>query len=389
MAHQVMEVAFDGEPVDEAFYADVATLTVEEDAELGSILRLRQATRQADDGSWSYLEDDRLALLTRVSARLGFGGDLEPVFDGYVTAVDLSLGSEPGNGQVEVRGMDTSVLLSLEEKVATWPDLTDSDIVQQIVGGYGVRLEAEPTPTTHQEADTTVVQRGSDLEFVRLLARRNGYEFYFETDRDSGDVVAYFRPPQLDAAPQRDLAVRFGDQSNLRSFTAHLSAQRPLNVKAQQLDVKANSPNTAEVGDTSFRKLGRDDLGSLVGGPLGSLVTPAQAPAQMLVLGPPTSNATELRTIAQAVRDEAGWFITAGGEVNGEAYQAVLRPHRLVLVKGAGSLYSGAYYLTRVVHEVHGDGGYGQRFEGRRNARGLDGGERFGEDGLALPLPGV
>ena len=41
----------------------------------------------------------------------------------------------------------------------------------------------------------------------------------------------------------------------------------------------------------------------------------------MLVLGPPTSDATELQTIAQAVRDEAGWFITAQGEINGDAYQ--------------------------------------------------------------------
>jgi hypothetical protein len=123
--------------------------------------------------------------------------------------------------------------------------------------------------------------------------------------------------------------------------------------------------------------LGRDDLGSLVGGPLGSLVTPAQAPAQMLVLGPPTSNATELRTIAQAVRDEAGWFIEASGEINSMAYVRVLRPRRLVLVKGAGTQYSGKYYVTRVAHEMRTDGSYVQRFEARRNARDLDGSEQF------------
>jgi phage protein D len=109
----------------------------------------------------------------------------------------------------------------------------------------------------------------------------------------------------------------------------------------------------------------------------------------MLVLGPPTSDATELRTIAQAVCDEAAWFITAEGEINSDAYQSVLRPHRLVLVKGAGKPFSGKYYVTRVVHQLMGDGTYAQRFEARRNARDVDESEQFGGGGLGRPIPGV
>ena len=66
-------------------------------------------------------------------------------------------------------------------------------------------------------------------------------------------------------------------------------------------------------------------------------MTPKEAQGQMLVLGPPTSDAAEMQTFVQAVRDEAGWLITASGEINSDAYQSVLRPRRLVLVKGAGS----------------------------------------------------
>ena len=109
----------------------------------------------------------------------------------------------------------------------------------------------------------------------------------------------------------------------------------------------------------------------------------------MLVLGPPTSQASELQTIAQAVRDEAAWFITANATVNSEAYQAVLRAHRLVLVKGAGTPYSGKYYVTRVTHELKSDGTYSQTLEARRNARDLDGSESFGGNGLGLPIPGI
>ena len=73
------------------------------------------------------------------------------MFDGYVTSVNFDVGSEPGTSRIEVGGMDTSVLMSLEEKIATWKDMSDSDIVQQIVGGYGVTVQADSTATVHQE----------------------------------------------------------------------------------------------------------------------------------------------------------------------------------------------------------------------------------------------
>jgi phage protein D len=267
--------------------------------------------------------------------------------------------------------------------------MSDSDIVQQIVSGYGVEVQADTTPTVHQENETTIVQRGSDIQFVRELALRNGLEFYFETDHDSGTITAYFRAPQLDGTPQPDLAIQFGDDSNLRSFAAKLTGQRPLAVKIEQIDVTENSANTAQISDAQLTKLGANDAGALVGRPLGSLVTPKDTQAQMLVLGPPTSNATEMQTVARAVRDEASWFITARGEINSDAYQTVLRPHRLVLVKGAGKAYSGKYHVTHVVHELKGDGTYTQSFEARRNARDVDGSEQFGGGGLGLPIPGL
>jgi phage protein D len=407
MANKAYQIAFSGTAVDESFYGDVVSLTVEENTGAANTFHLQIALRLQDDGSWTYLDDDRLALFNAVTVQVGFtdggglaaavgsllgGSDsndgLKTVFDGYITNVDVDLGSESDNAFIKVSGMDTSVLMSLEEKIATWLNMADSDIVQQIVSAYGVAVQADTTTTVHQEDNTTIVQRGTDIQFVRDLAQKNGMEFYFETD-DTGTVNAYFRAPQLSDTPQPDLAIQFGDQSNLKSFSAHMSGQRPLNVKAAQMDVTANSANTAQVSDTQLNKLGDKDANSLIGGPLGSLVTPKDATAQMLVLGPPTSDATEMQTIVQAVRDEAGWLIAAHGEINSDAYQSVLRPHRLVLVKGAGTTYSGKYYVTKVVHEMNHEGDYIQRFEARRNARDLDGSEQFGSSSAGLAIPGI
>jgi hypothetical protein len=407
MAQRAYQIAFGGTPAEQDLYGDVLMLRIEESISLASTFELQLATKRSDTGVWDYLDDARLALLAKVSIKVGFTGSgglsaalgasvgtpggndgLIALFDGYVTSVNLDVDSQPGNSRIEVCGMDTSVLMSLEEKIATWQNMSDSEIAQQILGGYNVAIQADSTATVHQQDQTTIVQRASDVQFVRDLAQRNGMEFYFQTDPSTGAVTAYFQAPQLGGKPQPDLSVQFGDQSNLRSFSARLTAQRPLAVKIVQIDVSQNSANTAQVTDTQLAKLGASDANALVGGPLSSLVNPKDVQAQMLVQGPPTSNATEMQTIAQAVRDEAGWFIDAQGEINSEAYQAVLRPHRLVLVKGAGNAYSGKYYVTRVEHELKGDGSYTQRFEARRNARDVDGSEQFAASDLGLPIPG-
>ncbi|HMQ33824.1 MAG TPA: contractile injection system protein, VgrG/Pvc8 family [Chloroflexaceae bacterium] len=402
-------------PVDSTFYGDVLALTVAEHTAGASTLRMRLLTERDGDGAWRHLADERLALYTKVSVRIGFtaggglaallgalagglgglgaggSGDdgLEAVFDGYITAVEVSLAGAPGASHLDVSATDTSVLMSLEEKVAAWPNLSDADVVRQILGGYGVEARVDPTAAVRQENETTLVQRGSDLQLVRELARRNGLEFYFETDRATGQVVGHCRAPQLDGPPQPDLAVQFGEQSNLRSFSARVTGQRPLSVKAAQVDVRSGSANTGEAGDMQLPPLGARDAAALIGGPLATLVAPKEAAARLLMLGPPTSDPAELRALTQAARDEAGWFISAKGEVNGDAYQAVLRPRRLVLVKGAGKPFSGKYYVTSVVHELRGDSGYSLSFEARRNARDVDGSEQFGGGGLGLALPGL
>lgn len=406
MADSAYQIMFAGEAADDAFYADVLELTIDEHAAAAATLKLRLATTRDAEGTWTYLDDERLALFAPVSAKVGFlegeglagalgglsgaGGNdgLVPVFNGYVTALDLNLGSQPGQTHLDVVAIDASVLLGLEEKIATWTDLSDAEIIEQIVGDYGFQTEVDPTQTVHQENDTVVVQRGTDLQFVRVLARRNGLEFAFETDLDSGDVIALCRRPQLDGSPQPDLAIQFGEDSNLASFGVRVSGRQPLAVKVAQTDLRAKSVNSAQVTAVGLTLLGAEDLDALAGSRMDKFASPDDARAQLLLLGQPTSDPTELQTLAQAVRDEAGWFITATGEINSEAYGAVLRSRRTVLVKGAGDQYSGTYYVTRVRHALRSDGSYRQMFQARRNARDVTGSEQFGGDGLGLPLPG-
>jgi hypothetical protein len=118
MADKTYQISLDDTPVADDFYADVVSLTVEEDVSKATQLSIQLATSLQSDGSWSHLDDEKLALFTPVNVRLGFtgsgglagalgalsdafgaaagGGDdgLEPVFNGYITSVNVNLASD-------------------------------------------------------------------------------------------------------------------------------------------------------------------------------------------------------------------------------------------------------------------------------------------------------
>ena len=219
---------------------------------------------------------------------------------------------------------------------------------------------------------------------------RNGFEFYFETDAERRTAL------QLTSARRNSMEHRSptwpcnsATRAIFQSFAAQLRGQQPA-LRQNRADRRQGEQREYCAGrrDRGWPNLAPRMPTQIVAGPLAALVTPKDAPAQMLILGPPTSNTTEMQTLPKPSATKPAGSSQREGEINSEAYQAVLRPHRLVLVKGAGKAYSGKYYVTRVVHELRGDGSYAQSFEARRNARDIDGSERFGSDGLGLAIRG-
>ena len=386
----VYELSLGGQPAAPGFYDAIRSLEVTERSSGASSFVLRLGIVRDANGEWTLAEDAAFELLSEIGVELGFAGGsaLEPVLRGYVTRTALRLAADPQDAVFEVSGTDASILLSLEDKIRAWPSASDGDIAQQILGEYDCTPEVTTTAPTRQDNETLTLQRGNDADFLRALARRNGFELAFASG-PSGDVACRFGPPQLDGQPQADLAIRFGEESNLLSFDVSLDGARPLAVTARQLDARTRADSTADASATGLAVLGRDVLEDLVSGPLGTLVTPLAQQGALELLAQPSADTTELGAAVQAMRDQAGWLASARGEINSEAYGHVLRAGRTVLVKGAGNHHSGRYYVTRVTHRLDASGSYRQLFEARRNARGLDGSERFTSPGReAIPTPG-
>lgn len=367
----ILEV--DGSPLDTATLEAIQLVEVETHTRLADMLRLRLAIAlDASASAWGFLDERIFERLTdiRVSVAVG-SGDTTPLIDAKVIEVRPSFANAPGNSYLDVIAMDATVLMNLEEKVRPWPNMADSDIAEAIFGEYGLDTAVEPTQPTRQEDDTTIVQRCSDIQFLRQLADRNGFEVFVETNPDSGAAEGHFHAPRVDETPQGTLSISLAAETNVNTFNARYDMIRPATVSALGLDIDTRSNQSAEI-----TAIGLEPLGDRVA--LGT-----DRPRHVLLSGTGLALAGELQTSAQAAVDRAAWAITAEGDLNTIAYGDVLRVRRPVMVRGAGTEFSGTYYVDRVHHVFTADG-YEQRFALRRNARGVRTQDSFVEDD-ALP----
>ena len=362
----------DGNPVEPEVLTALKQVDVEDHADLADIMRLAVGIGiRNDGGGWTVLDDDLFGRLRKLTVTVTVGtGQTETLLHAHVVETRAELSSQPGRSVLRVVALDPSVRMHLEEKVRAWPDMTDSDIATAVFGEYGFIAQVTATEPARQDDDSTTVQRGTDIQFLRRLAERNGCECFVTVDPASAAIEGHFHPPEVDATPQGVLSVNLGSETNVDAFAVRFDMLRPVAVETAGLDADDEDEQRVQVQRTTLRSLGKVETGT------------DDRPRKVLLTGSGLAKAGELQTWAQAVADESAWALTAEGELDTAAYGAVLRAKRPVLVRGAGPRLSGTWYVERVLHTFTADA-YTQRFALRRNALGVTGQERFADTGTA------
>lgn len=342
----------------------VQEIEIETSTEVASMFRLRIGIEKTPLGDWSVLQEDLFRPLVPVAIRVQTGvGIPEAVLNGYVSGQQVTYGDSPGQAVLEVTGMDATLLMNLEEKVMPWPNLPDSAIAAAIFGQHAIVPQIQPTAPVLVEPEGTTTQRGTDIRFLRQLARRNGFDCYVQPEALSGLDFGYFKPPDLVGLPQAVLNVNMGAETNVLGFSVRYEMLRPTTAVAATLDVTTKSPQPALAPVALQVPLG------LEGALLRVIPPPVVRPADTGL-----GRSPELQTLAQAVVDRSTWAVVAEGTVGADA--GVLRPGKIINVRGAGRVYNGSYFVTRVQHSIGRDR-YTQHFEARRNAVGMTGAELY------------
>jgi hypothetical protein len=265
--------------------------------------------------------------------------------------------------------MDKSVLMDRQEVLKDWPSQKDIDIATELFSLHGLTPQVEDTSVVHGETLSTIIQRETDMQFLKRLALRNGYECYVQGD------TGYFGLPAIDDEPQPVLAAHFGAQTTLNQFTVDFNGLSPTNVSMFQVD-RLNK----EVIEVSVEGSEQTSLGEIAA---PGLLPIGMDPAGHYIGKNGAGSEQEMTALCQGLYHRGEWFITAEGEVSANLYAHVLMPRGTVTIKGVGETYSGVYYVNHVTHIFNSDG-YSQQIKVRRNGILPTGNENFAVDSGGL-----
>jgi hypothetical protein len=289
---------------------------------------------------YGLIRDGYLAPPNRVIITVMINGMPEVLIDGVITRQRVIHSNRPGESTFQVYGKDISYLLSLEERSETYQNQSDSTIVTMILsryGQYGLVPMLTPTTDTPVETERVPTQQGTDLEFIRQLAARNGFVFYIEPTAP-GANTAYWGAENRKGVPQAPLTINIGPDSNLDSpLSFDFDADRAEEPQITIIDPTTKMPIPIPL-------------------PTSILSSLSSTPTQPMRKTVPrdTANLSLIQATLRALTGSESTSETVGteGEVDAMRYGRVLRSRRLVSVLGSGNTFSGIYYVKQVKHRI-------------------------------------
>lgn len=368
-----------GDAVDPGVLDRVRRIEVRESDQDPTVVALRLQLSQQPSGEFFPLDDAIFGSGVRLALEIASpGGTAQRLFDGIVTHVRPHFESVESNCYLEVLGMDDAVVLDAFERTASYPDQSDADAVNEIFGRYNISANVEDTSEQHSTDHQLLVQRSSDWQFIRYLARRNGFVAYLEFDSTAGGVVGHFKRRAIADNPQADLTI-LQDDANLKWLDVEWSLSGPVRYVGAAVDpVRKRIASSA--GEPSLDPLGEDGLPESI--EEGLQQSGAEGAVRLLRHARNTDQGIQAE--GTGLTDEARFSIEARGEVDPRLYRGLLRARRPVLVKGAGTKLSGLYYVRTVRTSID-DGQIAQTFIAERNAIGQSGQEEFGQTAEEVP----
>jgi hypothetical protein len=303
-------------------------------------------------------------------------GNSTVLMDGVITRHEVTASNEPGQSRLNITGEDLSRLMDLIDFswIYKYPAMPAEARVGIILGRYlpllikpiiipSVQIDI-PFPTEYIPS-----HMGTDLQYLTYLANSVGYVFYIDPDppfnppipgdfsgflQNRPKTVAYWGPEIKTGIPQAALIVNSDAASNVDSLTFSFDGFS----KTVHLILIENSllPIPIPVPIPDF-----NPLSPLLG---SRIPIPLQA-SPLTGMGKFTFPQAAMIGLAKAAR--AAEVISGSGSLNVLRYKRLLKPRRLVEVRGAGLQHDGYHFVRSVTHSIK-PGEYKQSFTLSRNA---------------------
>lgn len=335
--------------------SSIHSLVVDQDVDQPDMCVL--TLNNADHG---FSNDTRLG--DEVEVKIGGEGGTS-IFKGEVVGIE-PVYKTGGESKCIVRAFNRLHRLLRGRKSITFTNKKDSEIASMIAQANGLTAKTEATAVAHQH----VYQHNqTDLEFLRLIAARNGFEVLCE------DKTLHFRKPRADEKSGIELRINDSDSGViLKTFTPRLSSARLV----KEVEVRGWNPEKKEeiVARASASKSS-----------LGQRMAPAEADAfgerVTFTVDRPVTSVEEAKKLAEAkLADILMDFVAGDGLCVGSAdiragmvIKIVVNPDR------TDDRFNGGYFVTGASHRYshsgtgggaggEGGGGYVTAIRVRRDA---------------------
>lgn len=350
-----LTVQIDGDTLSPDDLAAIAEIQVEEAADLADAATLVANLTPDGTGEWTSVLDRLLEPTTPLVIQVD-RGDASYRFEGNSVQASWTV-SAAGSSQLSVQAQDRTVVLDVDEKIVPWPGTQDSAIAEAIFSSYGFTPQVQTTPDSPDPDVHVVLQRGSDIAFLRALAAKWGFEAFLEATETG--IVGHFEPIDPLADPQGELSLGFGDDSPHVDASVRLLEGR--RVRLSRIPALSDSSQDAE-------ESGDDQL-------QGAHSLAAQT--EILLAPSEVSGELDPTSTARAFARKSAFAAELHVELESDRSDLLLRARKPVLVRGLGSVLSGSYLVQRVRHIVTVER-HRQQVTLVRNALGLTGSEAFG-----------
>jgi len=158
---------------------------------------------------------------------------------------------------LEVYGQDSSWLMNLEEKTREWVNTAECLAANSIFDDYGFTTPQENLDDdsgTYIEDAHSLMQRGTDFNFLKTLASRSGRLFRVVGGSAPGAPVGIFEKPDTGGDSIVTLQPNDPDAPTVRKLDFEWDVMRPSAVTARQSSFTDSSgdPTTGDTSDSAY-----------------------------------------------------------------------------------------------------------------------------------------
>jgi len=295
----------------------------------------------------------------RVVLIVTLNGRPQPLFDGVVTNVEVQTGQGGQPGSITVTGEDLTKVMDMRDfSGLPYPAMPVEARVALICAKYAAfGIIPLPIPALFPDVPIPIeripAQQGTDLDYLRQLADAVGHVFYIEPGEVPMTNIAYFGPEIKVGPPQPALNIDMDAHTNVESLNFSFNPTKgvlPMVYIQNQLTrvpIPIPIPNLNPLQP-----------------PLGLL----PAPIANLKNLKDTAKMNPMQAISKGLEEakRSQDAVSGTGTLDVLRYGRLLKPRKLVGVRGAGVAYDGLYYVQSVTSTLR-RGEIKQQFNLTRN----------------------